>query len=169
MQVSRRATRKNRSRDTARICWWDDEKWTEVWHTEVWKFVLNTLCWSKEARWSMGVFLKSLDLKIVTETLQFGHQKIDILSLDSRIWDDVSEEVRLIAERLVADHQGAGVHHSRFELGGDLKIMKRCEVVEEQKEKQRIRSVKVKGDWVMRFFCMPEADWDRPIESQLKD
>ena len=56
----------------------------------------------------------------MTEALQFGQQKLDVLSLHSGIRDYISEKVWLISERLVADHQGAGVHHSRFELGGDL-------------------------------------------------
>lgn len=32
------------------------KKLNNVWHTEVWKFVLNTLCWSKEEK-SMGLSL----------------------------------------------------------------------------------------------------------------
>lgn len=83
------------------------------------KVVLNTLLLKMGREWTGWNSLLT-HLKIVTKTIQFRNQKVDVLSLHSGVRDDISEEVRLISERLVADHQRAGVHHSRFELGGDL-------------------------------------------------
>ena len=39
------------------------------------------------------------------------------------VGDDAAEEVGIHAERLVADHDAAAVHHATLQLGRDLKWM----------------------------------------------
>lgn len=59
-------------------------------------------------------------LQIVAQAIQFIEEKVNVLLLDARIGGDIAEKVGQFSQRLVADHQGAAVHHSRFQLGSDL-------------------------------------------------
>ena len=59
-------------------------------------------------------------LEVVSEPLHLVEHEVDVGLVDGLVGDDRAEEVGVHPERLVADHQGAGVHHPPLQLGRDL-------------------------------------------------
>ena len=62
-------------------------------------------------------------LQVVPEPLHLREHVVDVALLDGLVGDDAAEEVGVHAERLVADHDAAAVHHATLQLGRDLKWM----------------------------------------------
>ena len=60
-------------------------------------------------------------LQVVSEPLHLREHVVDVALVDGLVGDDAPEEVGVHAERLVADHDAAAVHHAPLQLGRDLK------------------------------------------------
>ena len=51
-------------------------------------------------------------LQVVPQPVQLGQHKVDVLLGDGLVGDDGPEKVGKLAERLVADHDAARLHHA---------------------------------------------------------
>ena len=61
-------------------------------------------------------------LEIVSETVEGLQHKVDVDLLHRLVGDDAAEEVGELAERLVADHDGALGHHLGLDFGRHLEV-----------------------------------------------
>ena len=59
-------------------------------------------------------------LKIAAETVDGLKHEVHVALLHGLVGDDAAEEVGVLAERLVADHDRALRHHSGLDLGSHL-------------------------------------------------
>lgn len=59
-------------------------------------------------------------LQVVTQSIECIDEMIDILTLHPRVGDDVPEKVRDLPQGLIADHEGAVIHHGVLQAGGHL-------------------------------------------------
>lgn len=53
----------------------------------------------------------------MSQPLHLVEHEVHVRLLDGLVGDDAAEEVGVHAQRLVADHDGAGVHHPALQLG----------------------------------------------------
>jgi len=62
------------------------------------------------------------NLEIVSETVDGVEHEVDVALLNGLVRDDAPEEVGVLAQRLVADHDRALGHHQGLDLGGHLVV-----------------------------------------------
>ena len=67
-----------------------------------------------------NMHLKSCVLQIVSKSVELLEHKVDILLGLGLVGDDGPEEVGQLAQRLVADHHAAGLHHATLEQETEL-------------------------------------------------
>lgn len=71
--------------------------------------------------------------EVLTESLDFLDEKVDILEGGSRVGDDHAEEVDLVSLGLVAHHRAATLHHHGFDFG--------CHLAKEHSDEDKVRSI----------------------------
>ena len=67
-----------------------------------------------------NIHLISCRLQIVPEPIELLQHEVDVLLCLSLVGDDGPEEVGQLAQRLVADHHAAGLHHATLEQETEL-------------------------------------------------
>ena len=79
---------------------------------------------NKELRRSRRLVVsEGASLQVVPEPLHLREHVVDVALVDGLVGDDAPEEVGVHAERLIADHDAAAVHHATFQLRRHLKWM----------------------------------------------
>jgi len=66
-----------------------------------------------------------VNLEVVAEPVEGLKHEVDVLLLDRLVGDDAPEEVGVLAQGLVADHDRALGHHPGLDLGCNLVSRKR--------------------------------------------